>query len=71
MKWVGGEVIKDAVEAEREGSGRHGWRRFRVISAWGRRWSQRSSGKSGWVEDSKAMRWFFAVLTALSAGLVL
>jgi hypothetical protein len=58
-------------QAEREGSGRHGRRRFRVISVWGRRWSQRLSGKSGWVKDSKAMRWFLAVLTALSAGLVL
>ncbi len=37
----------------------------------GRRRFQRSSGKSGWVEDKKAMRWVFTVLTALSTGLVL
>ena len=44
---------------------------FKVISAKGRRRSQRSSGKSGWVDEKTEMRWFLPVLTALSAGLVL
>jgi hypothetical protein len=44
MTWVGGEVEGEAVKARPIGSGRHGWRRLRVISAWGRRRSQRSSG---------------------------
>ena len=42
---------------------------FRVSSAWGRRRSHRSAGKSGWVEAKVEIRWFFAVLTDFSAGL--
>ena len=41
---------------------------FRVSSAWGRRRSHRSAGKSGWVEAKVEIRWFFAVLTDFSAG---
>ena len=50
MKRVGGEVIRKAVKTRpgREGRvGRHGRKRLRVSSAWGRRRSQRSEGKSG------------------------
>ncbi len=53
------------------GSGRHGRKILRVISAKGRRRSQRSSGKSGWVDEKTELRLFLIVLTALSAGLVL
>jgi hypothetical protein len=42
---------------------------LRMISAKGRRRSQRSSGKSGWVEEKTEMRWLLPVRTALSAGL--
>jgi hypothetical protein len=56
-------------QAEIEGSGRQGRRILRVISAKGRSRSQRSSGKSGWVDEKTEMRWFLPVLTALSAGL--
>ena len=51
------------------GSGRQERMTLRVISAKGRRRSQRSSGKSGWVDEKTDMRWFLPVLTALSAGL--
>ena len=51
------------------GSGRQVRMTLRVISAKGRRRSQRSSGKSGWVEEKTEIRWFFPVRTALSAGL--
>ncbi len=63
MKWVGGKVIREVVKAEREGSGRHGRMTLRVSLAWGRRRSQRSSGKSGWVDAKVEMTWFLAVLT--------
>ena len=42
---------------------------LRVSSAWGRRRSQRSSGKSGWVDAKVEMKWFLLVLTDFSAGL--
>ena len=42
---------------------------LRVSSAWGRRRSQRSEGKSGWVEAKVEIRWFLLVLTDFSAGL--
>ena len=44
---------------------------MRVIWAKGRSRSQRSSGKSGWVEERMEIRWFLPVLIALSAGLLL
>ncbi len=66
----GGEVGgRRPDQAESEGSGRQGRMTLRVSSAWGRRRSQRSSGKSGWVEAKVEMRWFLLVLTDFSAGL--
>ncbi len=42
---------------------------LRVSSAWGKRRSQRSEGKSGWVEAKVEIRWFLLVFTDFSAGL--
>ena len=72
MKGMGGEVIRKTVKARpgREGGiGRQGRITLRVSLAWGRRRSQRSEGKSGWVEAKVEIRWFLLVLTDFSAGL--
>ncbi len=57
LKWVGGKVVVDAMKARPGRDGRDG----RVISVLGRRWSRRSSRKSGWVEDNRAVRRLFRV----------
>ncbi len=72
VKGVGGEVIREMVKAgpgRRRDQGRQGRMMLRVSSAWGRRRSQRSEGKSGWVEAKVEMRCFLVVLTDFSAGL--
>ena len=72
MKGVGGEVVRKTVKTRpgREGRvGRQGRIVLRVSSAWGRRRSQRSEGKSGWVEAKVEIRGFLLVLTDFSAGL--
>ncbi len=56
---VGGEVVGKMMESRpsrERGVGRQGRMRLRVSSAWGRRRSQRSAGKSGWVEVKMEMR---------------
>ncbi len=50
------KMMESRPNREREGSGRQGRMRLRVSSAWGRRRSQRSAGKSGWVEAKMDMR---------------
>ena len=54
-------------QAEMVGSGVHGRKWLREISAAGRRSSQRSGGKSGWVEEKVEMRWFLPVRIHRSA----
>ncbi len=72
MKGVSGEVIRKTVQTRPGGKGRVGAPRahnVKVKLAWGRRWSQRSEGKSGWMEAKVEIRWFLLDLTDFSAGL--
>jgi hypothetical protein len=66
-----GEVIRKTMKTRPGREGRVGAPRSHDVegSAWGRRRSQRSEGKSGWVEAKVETRWFLLVLTDFSAGL--
>ena len=65
-KGVGSDVVRETVQTRPGGEGEVGAPGSHDV---GRRRSQRSEGKSGWVEAKVEIRWFLLVLTDFSAGL--
>ncbi len=63
MKVAGSEVVGKTVQTRPVREGRVGAPRAHNVKG-----SQRSEGKSGWVEAKVEIRWFLLVLTDFSAG---
>jgi hypothetical protein len=74
MKRVDGEVVGKTVKARPDREGRIRAPRAEKVKddfCVREKSVPEVVGEVGWVEENREMRWFLAVLTALSAGLVL